>query len=52
VVLAGSNVVCPGYYESGQKELARRRDLLGLCVFGASFVAFNTTLIIAAAAAG
>lgn len=39
-------------YESRQKELARRRDLLGLCVFGASFVAFNTTLIIAAAAAG
>ncbi len=39
-------------YESGQKELARRRDQLGLCVFGASFVAFNTTLIIAAAAAG
>jgi hypothetical protein len=39
-------------YESGHKELARCRDLLGLSVLGVSFVVSNMTLIVAAAAAG
>ena len=45
-------IVSRSGYESGQKGRARRRDLLWLCVFGVSFVAFNITLIVAAAAAG
>ena len=39
-------------YESGRKDRARRWDLIGLCVFASSFVAFNIALIVAAAAAG
>ena len=44
-------VSCRGY-ESGQKERAKRRDLVGLCTFVLSFAVFNTTLIVTAAAAG
>jgi hypothetical protein len=39
-------------YVSGAKKLAKRWDLVGLCVFGGSFVVFNTALILSAAAAG
>ncbi len=39
-------------YEIGQKKRAKRRDLVGLCVFSVSFVALNITLIVTAAAAG
>lgn len=39
-------------YESGHKDLAKRRDLVGLCVFALSFVVLNMTLIFAAAVAG
>jgi hypothetical protein len=39
-------------YESGHKDLAKRRDLVGLCAFALSFVVLNITLIIAAAVAG
>jgi hypothetical protein len=45
-------IVSRSGYESGQKELAKRRDLIGLFVFGVSFVVFNITLIVAAAVAG
>jgi hypothetical protein len=41
-------IVSRNGYESGQKELAKRRDLVGLCLF----VVFNITLIAAAASAG
>ncbi|MBA2714436.1 MAG: hypothetical protein H0U55_12895 [Rubrobacteraceae bacterium] len=39
-------------YESGQKERAKRRDLVGLCLFSLSFIVLNITLIVAAAAGG
>ncbi|MGH3147586.1 MAG: hypothetical protein ACRDTR_17465, partial [Rubrobacter sp.] len=39
-------------YESGRKKFAKRRDLVGLCAFGGSFVVFNMVLIVAAAIAG
>ena len=39
-------------YDSGQKVRAKRRDLVGLCLFGLSFVIFNLILIFAAAITG
>lgn len=39
-------------YVSGQKERAKRRDLVGLCAFSVSFVVLNVILIAAAAATG
>ena len=39
-------------YESGQKERAKRRDLIAFCLFSLSFAALNLTLIVAAATAG
>jgi hypothetical protein len=39
-------------YESGQKVRAKRRDLVGLCIFALSFVVFNITLIVASAITG
>jgi hypothetical protein len=36
-------------YESGYKELARRRDLISLCLFGVSFPLINAVLIALAA---
>ena len=39
-------------YESGRKDLARRRDWAWLCAFGVSFVLINATLISLAAIAG
>src|SRR5829696_5878699 len=39
-------------YVSGHKDRARRRDLVSLCVFGASFVLINAILILLAAVAG
>lgn len=39
-------------YESGRKELARRRDWISLCAFGVSFMLINAVLISLAAVAG
>ena len=39
-------------YDSGHKDRANRRDLIGLCVFSLTFIAFNVALIAAAAATG
>ena len=39
-------------YAMGRKSRARRRDLVSLCVFGASFLIINATLILLAALAG
>ena len=36
-------------YESGRESRARRRDLLSLCVFGATFLVINAILIVLAA---
>lgn len=38
--------------EAGQKDRARRRDLISLCVFGISFLVINVVLILQAAASG
>jgi len=39
-------------YGSGRASRARRRDLVSLCVFGASFMVINAILIVLAAVAG
>jgi hypothetical protein len=39
-------------YESGHRELAKRRDLVGLCAFALSFVVLNITLIVTSAITG
>jgi hypothetical protein len=39
-------------YASGRESRARRRDLVSLCVFGASFLVINAILIVLAAVAG
>ena len=39
-------------YAVGRKSRARRRDLVSLCVFGASSLIINATLILLAALAG
>src|SRR5918998_1484457 len=38
-------------YDSGHESRARRRDLVSLCVFGASYLVINAILIVLAAAA-
>ena len=42
-------VVARRGYESGHKDRARRRDVISLCIFGASFLVFNAILIALAA---
>ncbi len=39
-------------YDSGREDRARRRDLVSLCVFGASFLIINAILIVLAATSG
>ena len=39
-------------YDSGHASRARRRDLVSLCVFGATYLLINAILIVLAAAAG
>jgi hypothetical protein len=39
-------------YDSGHESRARRRDLVSLCVFGASYLVINAILIVLAAVAG
>ena len=39
-------------FESGRESRARRRDLVSLCVFGASFLVINVILIVLAATSG
>jgi hypothetical protein len=51
-VAAVMAVVSRRDYAAGRKSRARRRDLVSLCVFGASFLIINATLILLAALAG
>jgi hypothetical protein len=51
-VAAVMAVVSRRDYAVGRKSRARRRDLVSLCVFGASFLIINATLILLAALAG
>lgn len=51
-VAAAMAVVSWRDYDSGRESRARRRDLVSMCVFGASYLVINAILIVLAAVAG